>query len=78
MVVFIPVPDVDTVPGYRINVQVPEEGNPDKLTPPVDNVQVGGVIAPMEGAAGIGGWILTKTFPEGEDIHPVELVTVKV
>ena len=32
----------------------------------------------MEGAVGIGGCTLTIAFPDGEDIQPVELVTVKV
>ena len=78
MVEVVPVPDVDTVPGYLISVQVPDEGKPDKTTLPVDNVQEGGVIVPARGAVGIGGCALITTFPEGEDIHPVELVTVKV
>lgn len=78
IVELVPVPDVETVPGYRINVQVPDDGKPSNITLPVDTAQVGGVIAPMEGAAGIGGCTLTKTFPDGEEIQPVELVTVKV
>lgn len=32
----------------------------------------------MDGAAGIDGCKFTRTFPDGEDIHPVELVTEKV
>ena len=76
--VLVPVPVVDTVPGYRISVQVPDEGNPDNKTLPVDSVHVGAVIVPTVGAAGIGGCAFIRTFPDGEDIHPVELVTVKV
>ena len=74
----VPVPVVLTVPGYRISVQVPDEGKPDNITLPVDTVHDGGVIVPTEGAAGIGGCAFIKTLPDGEDIHPVELVTVKV
>jgi hypothetical protein len=77
IVELVPVPDVETVPGYRINVQVPVAGKPDKTTLPVDNVQPGGVIVPTEGAGGVGGCALIRTFPDCGDIHPVELVTVK-
>jgi hypothetical protein len=44
----------------------------------VDKVHVGGVIVPMEGAAGIGGCAFTITFSDRTDVHPFELVTVKV
>ena len=67
-----------TVPGYLISVQVPAAGNPDKRTLPVARVQPGGVIVPTVGAGGIPGCRFIRTFPDGEDIHPVELVTVKV
>jgi hypothetical protein len=77
-VVLVPVPVVDTVPGYRINVQVPDEGNPDNKTLPVDSVHEGAVIVSTMGAGGISGCGFIRTFPDGEDIHPVELVTVKV
>jgi hypothetical protein len=36
------------------------------------------VIDPTVGAAGIGGCVFIKTLPDGKDVHPVELVTVKV
>ena len=41
-------------------------------------VHVGEVIVPTVGGAGIGGWTFIKTLPDGMDVHPVELVTVKV
>lgn len=66
------------VPGYWISVQMPDEGNPVNSTLPVGNVHVGGVIVPMEGADGVGGCAFTVTFSDGTDMHPVELVTVKV
>jgi hypothetical protein len=78
IVVLVPDPVVLIVPGYRITVQVPDEGNPVNVTLPVDKVHVGGKIAPIKGAAGIGGCAFITTFPDGEEIHPVELVTVKV
>lgn len=74
----VPVPVVLTVPGYRISVQVPDEGKSNNITLPVDTVHDGCVIVPTEGAAGIGGCAFIKTLSDGEDIHPVELVTVKV
>lgn len=50
IVVLVPLPVTDTVPGYRINVQVPDEGKPDNTTLPAGDVQLGGVIVPTEGA----------------------------
>ena len=41
-------------------------------------VQFGGVILPTTGAEGIGGCSGITTLPEGADVHPSELVTVKV
>ena len=63
-----------TVPGYRMSVQVPEEGNPANNTLPVDIVHEGIVIVPTEGVDGEDGCILIITLPEGEDKHPAELV----
>jgi hypothetical protein len=69
---------VVTVPGYLISVQVPAAGNPDKRTLPVARVQPGGVIVPTVGAGGIPGCRFIRTFPDGEDIHPVAFVTLNV
>jgi hypothetical protein len=66
------------VPGYCTSVHVPDEGKPINSTLPVAKVQVGGVIKLAEGADGVGGCAFTITFSDGADIHPVELVTVKV
>ena len=41
MVVLVPVPVVVVPPGIRVSVHVPEAGNPDKTTLPVDIWQVG-------------------------------------
>lgn len=78
MVVLVPVPVVVIVPGYLVNVHVPEEGRPRRMTLPVATVHVGGVIVPTDGGDGIGGWELITSSPEGVDIHPDEFVTVKV
>jgi hypothetical protein len=61
-----------------MSVQVPEEGNPVNITLPVDTVHEGGVMVPTVGAAGVDGCTFITTFPEGLDIQPAELVTVKV
>jgi hypothetical protein len=41
-------------------------------------VQVGTIIVPISGAAGIGGCVFITTFAEGADKQPDELATVKV
>ena len=51
----VPVPVVVTVPGKRVNVHVPADGNPLKTTLPVDTAHVGWVITPTTGAEGIAG-----------------------
>jgi hypothetical protein len=54
MVVMGPLPEVVTRPGVLVKVQLPS-GNPLNTTLPVDEVQVGCVIAPITGAEGIAG-----------------------
>jgi hypothetical protein len=61
-----------------MRVQVPVAGRPERRTLPVETVQVGGVIVPTVGAGGIEGCGFITTFADGEEIHPVEFVTVKV
>lgn len=78
MVVLVPLPVEDTVPGYRINVHVPEEGKPDNATLPDGNAQVGGAIVPTDGAGGINGCGFIRTLAEGTDAHPPEFVTINV
>jgi hypothetical protein len=41
IVVVVPVPEVVVLPGDLVNVQVPDAGNPFKITLPVATVQVG-------------------------------------
>ena len=78
IVELVPVPVVDTVPGYLIIVQVPTEGNPARTTLPVAKIHDGGVIVPTKGAEGMDGCVFITTFPDGDETHPVELATVKV
>ena len=55
MVTLVPVPVVVIVPGYLVNVHVPEDGRPKRMTLPVATVHVGGVIVPTDGGNGVGG-----------------------
>ena len=71
MVVVAPVPA--RAPGFR--VQFPE-GKPFNTTLPVANEQVGWVIVPTVGAAGVAGCALITTLAEATEVHPAELVTV--
>jgi hypothetical protein len=67
----VPVPDI--APGFI--VQLPE-GSPFKITLPVATEQLGCVVAPNAGAAGVPGFA-TITMPvDGKEIHPTEFVTV--
>lgn len=52
-VVLVPVPLVVAPPGLRVNVHVPDEGNPPSTTLPVATVQVGCVLVPTVGADGM-------------------------
>ena len=73
-VVVVPVPEI--APG--LSVQVPEAGKPLKATLPVGVVQVGGVIVPTIGAAGVAGAGLISTLAEAAETQPAALVTVKL
>jgi len=61
-----------------VSVHEPVEGRPKRTTLPVETEHVGGVIVPTEGAAGVGGCALITASADGGDMHPYELVTVKV
>ena len=54
IVVLVPSPVFIIPPGVPFTVQVPDEGNPFKITRPVEDIHVGGVMVPIEGAAGNG------------------------
>jgi hypothetical protein len=57
---------------------VPVDGRPLNTTLPVATEQVGGVMAPTVGADGVAGWAGIITLDEEVEIHPSELVIVKV
>jgi len=76
IVVPVPVPEEVIPPGFRVNVQVPGVGKPFNTTLPVATEQVGWVIVPMLGAAGVAGWAFITMLPVGGDVHPAALVTV--
>ena len=61
-------------PGFM--VQFPA-GKPFNTTLPVATAQVGCVIGPIVGAAGVIGCAFITTFPEPGDVQPTEFVTVK-
>lgn len=66
-----PVPFI--APGF--NVQIPE-GKPLNAILPVATVQVGWVTVPVTGAGGTAPII--TTFGDADEVHPDELVTVKL
>jgi hypothetical protein len=55
---------------------VPVAGKPLSTTLPVGEEHVGVVIDPTMGAAGITGCDVITISGDGEDMHPIELVTV--
>jgi hypothetical protein len=54
-VVLEPEPDIETLPGERISVQEPVDGNPVRITLPLEMAHVGWVTVPITGAPGITG-----------------------
>ena len=73
----VPLP-VKEPEGEPVTVHVPEAGKPLKATLPVARAQVGWVITPTVGAEGVEGCAFTTALAEAEEVHPDELVTVKV
>ena len=71
----VPIPAVVTAPGLRVKVHVPA-GNPLIATEPVATAQVGWVMAPRVGTAGVAGCAFITTLPETVEVHPAALVTV--
>ena len=74
----VPVPVDFIVPGKRVNVHMPVAGNPLSTTLPDGTIHVGCVIVPAIGAVGVAGCGLITTLDEAVEVHPAELVTVKL
>ena len=72
--VIVLLPVEPTIPPGLI-VQLPA-GNPLNTTLPVATAQVGCVINPTKGAAGVAGCASITTSDDSGEIHPSELVTV--
>ena len=73
VVVVLPVPVI--APG--LIVQLPA-GRPFNTTDPVDKVQVGCVMVPTIGAAGVAGCAVITTLAVAGEMHPAAFVTVKL
>jgi hypothetical protein len=73
IVVLVPVPETD--PG--LIVQLPA-GRPVNITLPVGTAQVGWVMVPAVGAAGVAGWAAITTLADGDEAHPAAFITVKL
>jgi len=73
MVVLLVLPVID--PGLIVQSPV---GKPSSTTLPVATLQVGCVIVPGTGAAGVSGCVLIITSSEAIEVHPETLVTVKL
>lgn len=76
-VTVVPVPSVVMLPGDRVSIQVPLDGNPARLIIPVLTSHEGWVIVPMEGAPGTSGGLLNITSAEFPEVQPPAFVTVK-
>jgi hypothetical protein len=61
----------------RTSVHEPE-GSPLRTTLPVATEHVGWDITPITGADGVAGWVLITTLEDAIEVHPLELVTVKL
>jgi hypothetical protein len=72
VIVFV-VPEPVIEPG--LIVQLPE-GRLFNTTLPVATEQVGCVMVPTPGAAGVGGWSGITTSSEVDETHPASLVTL--
>jgi hypothetical protein len=72
----VPVPVADTLPGVRVNVHVPDAGNPLNATDPVATAQVGWVGIPAVGVPGVPGATLITTLADANEVHPAAFVTV--
>ena len=77
MVELVPVPVLVIPPGVRVRVQVPVAGRPFRTTLPVATAQVGWVMVPITGAAGVAGCGSMTTLADATEVHP-EIPSVTV
>ena len=73
---FVLVPEPVILNGLM--VQLPDDGKPFNTTLPVGTKQVGWVMAPTVGAAGVVGCALMIILVVLADVHPDALVTLKL
>lgn len=76
MVAVVVLPVVVIPPGLRVIVHEPE-GKLLSTTDPVGTAQVGCVMTPTVGFAGVDGAALITRLAETLDTHPIEFLTVK-
>jgi hypothetical protein len=62
-------------PGVPVNIHDPFAGNPFSSTLPVVMEQVGCVIIPKTGAAGVAGCTLIVILADPGEVHPAAFVT---
>jgi hypothetical protein len=70
IMVLVPEPETETVPGYRISVQGPA-GRPLRVMLPVGTIQEGWTIFPASGGDGTGGCAFIWTGADGAEIQPL-------
>lgn len=68
-------PVVVTPPGFLVSVHEPD-GKPLNTTDPVATVQVGCVMVPTVGFAGVTGCAFICTLPDAGEIQPSAFVTL--
>jgi len=76
IVVLVPSPVFIIPPGVPFTVQVPDEGNPFKMTLPVEDVHVGGVMVPIVGAVGKGRTVTDVEAAGDGPLHPLAVTLI--
>ena len=69
---------MNTTPGVRVIVHEPVGGKPLRATLPVETMHVGWVTVPIKGCNGRASGALIVTLPEAIEVHPPEVVTMKL
>ena len=77
MIIPVPDPVVLILPGVRVNIHVPVEGNPDNVALPVDTEHVGWPIEVTTGAVGVDDGAVITTGADAIETQP-DAATVKV